>query len=91
VAASGGLTVGGLRAALSSADPSVQCVAEKVRACVLEPAWQAAMLAQHMPAPAWLVSHCGQYVCWRDAPSGERGYVVRHDGRLAPLEAGCDL
>jgi hypothetical protein len=22
---------------------------------------------------------------------GERGYVVRHDGRLAPLEAECDL
>jgi hypothetical protein len=64
VAASGGLTVGGLRAALSSADPSVQRVAEKVmRGCVLEPAWQAALLTQHMPAPAWLVSHCGQLVC----------------------------
>ncbi len=44
-----------------------------------------------MPAPAWLVSHCGQYVCWQEAPGGERGYVVRHDGRLAPLEAECDL
>jgi hypothetical protein len=91
VAASGGLTVGGLRAALSSADGPVQRVAEKVRACVLEPAWQAALLAQHMPAPAWLVSHCGRYVCWQEAPGGERGYVVRHDGRLAPLEAECDL
>jgi hypothetical protein len=84
VAASGGLTVGGLRAALSSADGPVQRVAEMVRVCVLEPAWQAALLTQHMPAPAWLVSHCGQYVCWQEAPGGERGYVVRHDGRLAP-------
>ncbi len=33
VADSGGLTVGGLRAALGSADPSVQRVVEKVRAC----------------------------------------------------------
>ncbi len=40
---------------------------------------------------SWLVSHCGQYVCWQVAPGGERGYVVRHDGRLAPLEAECDL
>ncbi len=59
VAASGGLTVGGLRAALSSADGPVQRVAEKVRACracVLEPAWQAALLAQHMPAPGCLAS-----------------------------------
>jgi hypothetical protein len=24
----------------------------------------------------------------QEAPGGERGYVVRHDGRLAPLEAG---
>jgi hypothetical protein len=52
VAASGGLTVGGLRAALSSADGPVQRVADKVRGCVLEPAWQAALLTQHMPAPA---------------------------------------
>jgi hypothetical protein len=40
VAGSGGLTVGSLRAALGSADASVHRLAEKVRACVLEPAWK---------------------------------------------------
>jgi hypothetical protein len=89
VADAGGLTVGGLRAALGSADASVQQVAEKVLACVLEPAWKAAVLAQHMPPPAWLVSPCGQCVCCLEASNGGRGFAVRSDGRLAPLEATC--
>jgi hypothetical protein len=49
------------------------------------------MLSQHMPPPAWLVSHCGRYVCWQGVPNPGRGYAVRQDGRLAPLEAGCGL
>ncbi len=46
----------------NSAATSVQRVAEKVRACVQEPAWQAAMLTQHVPPCAWLTA-----VPWRQA------------------------
>ena len=89
VADAGGLTVGGLRAALGSTDASVRHVAEQVRACVLEPAWREAVVARHLPPAAWQVSTCGQHVRWMEAPSGERGFAVRRDGRLAPLDDGC--
>jgi hypothetical protein len=36
-----------------------------------------------------LIGH--QFRSYACEHAGERGYVVRHDGRLAPLEAGCDL
>ncbi len=77
VAGSGGLTVGSLCAALGSADASVHRLAEKVRACVLEPAClearQLCWPIQHVPPAACLVGPrpaASMFNCWQKAPNG---------------------
>jgi hypothetical protein len=85
----GGLTVRGLRAALGSSDDVVLRAAERVRQSLLampsQSGWQLCR-PSFCHLPEWVQSPCGTSVCWQAAP-GARGqhFVVRPDGRLAPI------
>jgi hypothetical protein len=99
----GGLTVGGLRVALGSSDAAVLRAAERVRACIGQPEWIATAsthcveagkaggkACQALPPADWWQSPCGGSVYWQAAPKGGKGFAVRADGRLAPLDDALD-
>jgi hypothetical protein len=87
VQCAGVLTVAGLRAGLSSPDAAVSSAAVKVRECVHQAEWLAALAALLLPPADWVQSPCGGAVYWHLAPSGGQGYGVKPDGRLATLDA----
>jgi hypothetical protein len=87
----GGLTVGGLRAALGSSDAAVVRAAERVRACIGQPEWLAAVSTQVLPSADWWQSPCGGAVYWQAAPEGGKRFAIRTDGRLAPLDDTLDV
>jgi hypothetical protein len=90
VQCAGGLTVGGLRAGLSNPDVAVSSAAVKVRGCVHQAEWLAALAAPLPPPADWVQSPCGGAVYWHAAPGGGQGYAVRPDGRLATQDAEWD-
>ena len=89
MAAAGGaldLTVGGLKAALASGDVALRSCARGIAGLVRQPEWVAALGPGPVAPPAWRVSPCGQWVAQVEA-QGAPCFVVREDGRLAPLPA----
>ncbi len=64
--------------------------AERVRACIGQPEWIATASTQALPPADWWQSPCGGSVYWQAAPEGGKGFAVRADGRLAPLDDALD-